>query len=134
MDDLTKKHLQDILTAIEEIESFFGSEPKLYDDFYSNLCLRRAVERNIEIIGEAMNRILKADKDIAITNSRKIVDARNYIIHGYDSLSVDILWSMIINHLPKLKNEVTKFIRFVTYSRLLNNITVTNNWRVLLNT
>lgn len=71
MDDLTKKHLQDILTAIEEIESFFGSEPKLYDDFYSNLCLRRAVERNIEIIGEAMNRILKADKDIAITNSRK---------------------------------------------------------------
>lgn len=50
-----------------------------------------------------MNRILKADKDIAITNSRKIVDARNYIIHGYDSLSVDILWSMIINHLPKLK-------------------------------
>ncbi len=44
-----------------------------------------------------MNRILKADKDIAITNSRKIVDTRNYIIHGYDSLSVDILWSMIIN-------------------------------------
>jgi len=106
MDDLTKKHLQDILTAIEEIESFFGSEPKLYDDFYSNLCLRRAVE----IIGEAMNRILKADKDIAITNSRKIVDARNYIIHGYDSLSVDILWSMIINHLPKLKNEVTTLL------------------------
>lgn len=102
MDDLTKKHLQDILTAIEEIESFFGSEPKLYDDFYSNLCLRRAVERNIEIIGEAMNRILKADKDIAITNSRKIVDARNYIIHGYDSLSVDILWSMIIN--PQIRN------------------------------
>ena len=57
-----------------------------------------------------MNRILKADKDIAITNSRKIVDARNYIIHGYDSLSVDILWSMIINHLPKLNNEVTTLL------------------------
>lgn len=106
MDDLIKKHLQDILTAIEEIDSFFDNEPKLYDDFYSNLCLRRAVERNIEIIGEAMNRILKSDDSIAITNSRKIVDARNYIIHGYDSLSVDILWSMVINHLPKLKNEV----------------------------
>ena len=96
--------------AIEEVESFFGSNPKLYDDFYSNLCLRRAIERNIEIIGEAMNRILKVDKDIAITNSRKIVDARNYIIHGYDSLSVDILWSMIINHLPKLKNEVMSLL------------------------
>lgn len=64
------------------------------------------MERNIGIIGEAMNRILKMDKDVAITNFRKIVDARNYIIHGYDSLSVDILWSIIINHLPKLRNEV----------------------------
>lgn len=57
-----------------------------------------------------MNRILKVDKDIAITNSRKIVDARNYIIHGYDSLSVDVLWSMVINHLPKLKKEVISLL------------------------
>ena len=99
MDDLIKKHLQDILTAIEEVEGFFGNAPKVYD------------ERNIEIIGEAMNRILKVDKDIAITNSRKIVDARNYIIHGYDSLSVDILWSMVINHLPKLRNEVITLLK-----------------------
>ena len=106
MDDLMKKHLQDILTAIEEIECFFGDKPKLFDDFYNNLCLRRAVERNIEIIGVAMNRVLMADRNIAITDSRKIVDARNYIIHGYDSLSADILWSMVINHLPKLKSEV----------------------------
>lgn len=110
MDDSTKKHLQDMLIAIEEIDSFFGDGLKLYDDFYSNLCLRRAVERNIEIIGEAMNRILKIEKNIAITNSRKIVDARNYIIHGYDSLSVDILWSMIINHLPKLKYEIVTLL------------------------
>ena len=110
MDDLIKKHLQDILTAIREIESFFGDKPKLFDDFYSDLCLRRAIERDIEIIGEAMNRILKTDRNIAITNSRKIVDARNYIIHGYDSLSADILWSMVINHLPKLKKEVISLL------------------------
>ena len=102
MDDLIKKHLQDILTAIQE------NKPKLFDDFYSDLCLRRAIERDIEIIGEAMNRISKTDRNIAITNSRKIVDARNYIIHGYDSLSADILWSMVINHLPKLKKELKK--------------------------
>ena len=53
-----------MLTAIEEIESFFGDKPKLFDDFYNNLCLRRAIERNIEIIGEAMNRILKTDKTL----------------------------------------------------------------------
>ncbi len=52
MDDSIKKHLQDILTAIEEIESFFGNNHKQFDNFYSNLCLRRAIERNIEIIGK----------------------------------------------------------------------------------
>ena len=105
MDENINKHLHDILDAINEIESFFGEKPKYFNEFCNDLCLRRAVERDIEIIGEAMNRILKEDRNIAITNSRKIVDARNYIIHGYDSLSADILWSIVINHLPKLKEE-----------------------------
>ena len=109
--DNTNKHLQDILTAVEEIDSFFGSEPKLFNEFAENLCLRRAVERNIEVIGEAMNRILKSNTDVQISNARKIVDARNYIIHGYDSLSVDILWRIVINHLPKLKVEVTELLK-----------------------
>lgn len=43
--DNTNKHLQDILTAIEEIDSFFGCDPKLFSEFSSNICLRRAVER-----------------------------------------------------------------------------------------
>jgi len=107
MDNFIKKHLQDILTSIEEIDYYFGDAPKLYNDFFSDLKLRRAIERNVEIIGEAMNRILKVEKDIQITNARKIVDARNYIIHGYDSLSPDILWSIVVNHLPKLKEEIT---------------------------
>ena len=105
MDENINKHLHDILDAINEIESFFGDKPKYFNEFCNDLCLRRAVERDIEIIGEAVNRILKEDRNIAITNSRKIVDARNYIIHGYDSLSADILWSIVINHLPKLKEE-----------------------------
>lgn len=110
MDDTIKKHLSDILMAIHEIDDFLGNGPKLFDYFFSNLCLRRAIERNIEIIGEAMNRILKVEASIQITNSRKIVDARNYIIHGYDSLSADILWSIVVNHLPKLKKEVQKLL------------------------
>lgn len=94
----------------DEIDDYFDN----YFDFkYSlqDICLKRAVERDIEIIGEAMNRILKEDRNIAITNSRKIVDARNYIIHGYDSLSADILWSIVINHLPKLKEEVQVLLK-----------------------
>ena len=73
MDNFIKKHLQDIATAIDEIESFFDDQPKLFENFCKDLRLRRAIERNIEIIGEAMNRILKTSPTIAITNSRKIV-------------------------------------------------------------
>ncbi|MDR2407195.1 MAG: DUF86 domain-containing protein [Bacteroidales bacterium] len=50
-----------------------------------------------------MNSVLNSEHDIQITNARKIVDTRNYIIHGYDSLTADILWSIVINHLPVLK-------------------------------
>ena len=65
-------------------------------------------------MGEAMNRVLKAVPDIQITNARKIVDTRNYIIHGYDSLSADILWSIIINHLPLLRKELKEILGDVT--------------------
>ena len=106
MADYTKKHLQDILDAIDDIESFFEGRPKLFEQFCEDLRLRRAIERCSEIIGEAMNRILREEGSVPITNARKIVDARNYIIHGYDSLSVDILWSIVVNHLPRLKGEV----------------------------
>ena len=110
MDDKIKKYLEDILTAIDEIDTFFEKFPRKYDEFVDNFLIRRAVERNIEIIGEAMNRILKSDSTIAITNARKIVDTRNYIIHGYDSLTPDILWSIVINHLPLLKSEVVNLL------------------------
>jgi uncharacterized protein with HEPN domain len=110
MDDFIKKHLSDIQTAIEEIESFFEGKQKVFNDFVNDLRLRRAVERDIEIIGEATNRILKANGDIQITNARKIVDARNWVAHGYDSLSVDILWTIVVKHLPKLKDEVNNLL------------------------
>ena len=74
-------------------------------------CLKNFVE--IYVYKERLRGALKLkeNKDIAITNARKIVDARNYIVHGYDSLSVDILWSIVVNHLPRLKNEVEKLLQ-----------------------
>jgi len=110
MDDFIKKHLSDILNAIEEIDDFYDGKKKLYKDFENNLLLRRGVERNIEIIGEAINRILKVNSDIQITNARKIVDTRNWVSHSYDAVSNDILWSIVVNHLPKLKEEVRKLL------------------------
>jgi uncharacterized protein with HEPN domain len=71
---------------------------------------RRAVERNIEIIGEATNRILQKDESTELSNSRKIVDTRNRIIHGYDKVSDDIIWSIVINYLPILKIEAQNLL------------------------
>ena len=57
-----------------------------------------------------MNRILKEDSEIIISNSRKIVDVRNRIIHGYDSVSDEVIWGIVIRHLPILQKEVEKML------------------------
>lgn len=92
--------------SINEIESYFVDIPKLFEVYQNDLRTKRAVERNIEIIGEAMSRILKEDNHIEISNSRKIVDVRNRIIHGYDSVSDDVIWGIVIKNLPLLQKEV----------------------------
>ena len=106
----TKTWLYDILNAINEIEGFFVGIPKEFLNYQSDLRTKRAVERNIEIIGEAMNRILKQNEPIQITNSRKFVDVRNRIIHGYDSVSDDVIWGIVIRHLPILQAEIQQLL------------------------
>jgi uncharacterized protein with HEPN domain len=106
MDDNIKTWLYDILSSINEIESYFVETPKMFEIYQNDLRTKRAVERNIEIIGEAMSRILKENSEIEISNSRKIVDVRNRIIHGYDSVSDDVIWGIVIRNLPILQNEV----------------------------
>jgi uncharacterized protein with HEPN domain len=109
MDNEVKTWLKDIEQAILEINSFIP-EIKNFKDFQKDLKTKRAVERNIEIIGEAMTRILKAEPYIKISDTRKIVDTRNRIIHGYDSVSEDILWGIIIRNLPTLDKEVKELL------------------------
>ncbi|RYE50274.1 MAG: DUF86 domain-containing protein [Sphingobacteriales bacterium] len=106
MDTKIKVWLYDILNAIVEIESFFDPGEKTFEHYQSDLRTRRAIERNIEIIGEALSRLLKSDETLAISNSRKIVDTRNRIIHGYDSVSDEVIWGIVVKHLPTLKQEV----------------------------
>jgi len=105
MQDEIKVWLEDIEKAIIEINEFLP-EPRNFNEFEKDTKTKRAVERNIEIIGEAMSRILKLKPDIEISNSRKIVDTRNRIIHGYDSVSDDVIWLIIIRFLPVLIDEV----------------------------
>ena len=109
MDLEIKKWLKDIDLAIFEINSFFPKK-KVFYEFQNDVKCRKAVERNIEIIGEALSRILKFKPDIQISDARKIVDTRNRIIHGYDSLSADVIWLILIRHLPVLEKEVKELL------------------------
>jgi uncharacterized protein with HEPN domain len=73
--------------------------------------LRRAVEREFEIIGEAMNRIEKIDSTINISSKKQIINLRNRVIHGYDKIDNDIIWGTIVRHLPNLKQEIEDLLR-----------------------
>lgn len=110
MDERIKKYISDILECIYEIESAITRFGKKYEVFDSDVIFRKFVERNIEITGEAMGRILKINPSISITSARKIVDTRNYVIHAYDSLKSDILWAIVVNHIPKLKLELLELL------------------------
>lgn len=94
--------LYDILNSIEEIESYFGDNPKLFSEYQKDIKTKRAIERNIEIIGEAVNRILKTEPSFQIENARNIIGTRNRIIHDYDHITDEMIWSIVINSLPKL--------------------------------
>ncbi|WP_307718908.1 HepT-like ribonuclease domain-containing protein [Schleiferia thermophila] len=93
-----------------EINLFLPDKKDFYA-FQRDLKTKRAIERNIEIIGEAVNRIIKAYPEIPITNARKIIDTRNRIIHGYDSVSEDIIWAIVVRELGNLETEVDKLLK-----------------------
>jgi uncharacterized protein with HEPN domain len=112
MDNRIEKWLTDIRLAGEEINFFVGQHAASFDDFRGNPLLKRAVERNLEIIGEAVNRVIKADKayEMRIQHAKSIVGLRNQIIHGYDSISDENLWSILLSHLPVLLSDVNKLL------------------------
>lgn len=112
MDERILKWLYDIRIAIDEIESFFEGQEMNLHKYKNSLILKRAVERNLEIIGEAVNRIKQRDEKFLenITEARSIIGLRNQVIHAYDNVSDETIWSILANHLPKLRSEVNELI------------------------
>ena len=104
-----RKYLFDIKTSIDSINEYLG-EKRNFFEYQNNKLLRRGIEREIEIIGEAMNRALKLDPDLDIKNARQIVDTRNWVIHGYDKVDDVVVWAIVSKHLPALKTEVEKYL------------------------
>ena len=110
MDKEIQVWLFDILNSILEIESFVDFEETNFQDYSSDVKTKRGVERNLEIIGEAVNRISKKDENLEITDKRKIISVRNKIIHGYDQVSDELIWSIITQYLPVLEKEVRQYL------------------------
>ena len=112
MDDRVKKWLFDVQKAILEIEFFLEGRERVFSVYQKDLLLKRAIERELEIIGEAMNRISKVDEKLTdqIADARNIIGLRNQVIHAYDNISDENIWAIVINHLPTLKADVMKLL------------------------
>ena len=105
-----KKYLYDINEACDLIIKFTNNIT--FDDYCKDRMIQSAVERQFEIIGEALNQVINIDADISlsITNYRKIINFRNMLIHGYASVSNDIVWGIIDKELAILKKEVVQML------------------------
>ncbi len=108
MDNRINAWLEDIERSIDEIFDFLP-EKKDFFEYQKDLKTKKAVERNIEIIGEAINRISKhKESEIEIKNAQKIIGTRNRIAHEYDNISDEVIWTIIIRELPELKMEINE--------------------------
>lgn len=90
MDSEVKKYLFDIRESIDSIENYLGDK-RDFNIYKTNKMLRRAVEREFEIIGEAMKCIEKLNSNINIPGTRQIIGLRNRVIHGYDKIDDEIV-------------------------------------------
>ena len=99
-----KKYLSDILYAVSLIEEFSSS----IDDFHAYVNdqkTKSAVERQLAIVGEALNKYLKLDEANHFENAKQIISFRNWLVHAYDSIDDTVVWGVIKKHLPLLKKE-----------------------------
>jgi uncharacterized protein with HEPN domain len=109
MDIKIKTWLLDIVQSIDEIFLFIDNN-KDFLVYKSDMKTKKAVERNLEIIGEAVNRILKVDANFQLKNAKNIVGTRNRIIHSYDNISDEVIWTIVTRELPELKIQVLEML------------------------
>ncbi|MDE7471271.1 MAG: hypothetical protein K2M57_07500, partial [Paramuribaculum sp.] len=101
-------YLQDILDAINDMQSCFVGFPNRFDLFEKDIMRKCVVERKVEIMGEAINRIRKTDSSIIIPNARAIIDTRHRRIPASDNVQADFRWSLVIRHIPELKKDIER--------------------------
>jgi uncharacterized protein with HEPN domain len=109
MKRLAKVYLEDILNSIDAIPNYLAGV-KSIDDYRRRKIVQRAVERELEIIGEAMNQLLEEYPHITIPESRQIIGMRNRIIHGYASIDDSVLWKAATESLGGLRKTISELM------------------------
>ena len=102
----SKKYLEDVRQAAELLEQF--TRGKAIADYREDALLRSGVERQFEIIGEALNRLSRTDPVTAgrISEYRSVIGFRNVLIHGYNAIDDSVVWEVLQAKLPTLRREV----------------------------
>lgn len=105
-----RTYLWDIAQASRHIASFTAG--KTLAEYQTDVLLRSAVERQFEIIGEALNQALRHFPELAsrISTSQQIIAFRNRLIHGYATIVTDVVWAIIVEDLPQLRAEVEQLL------------------------
>jgi len=109
MTDKAIKYLSDIQYAISLIDSFLEGVENFFI-YQSDLKTQSAIERQLGIIGEAVNKFRQEENEVVLSHTKQIVDFRNRIIHSYDNIDASIVWAIFKNHLPILKKEVDEIL------------------------
>jgi uncharacterized protein with HEPN domain len=109
MTEQAKKYLSDILAAIELAEDFSKDTPT-FQSYQSDLKTKSAVERQLEILGEAVNKYSREAPEFPLSNVLQIVSFRNRLAHNYDNVDDAIVWAVLKNHLPVLKQEASGYL------------------------
>lgn len=102
------KYILDIESIISEIEVIKSRTKNDFSLFKNDIILQRAIERELEIIGEAIRNSIEIQPDIPISSSKKIIGLRNIISHAYDSIEAELLWGIIQRDIPLLSEEIQK--------------------------
>ena len=101
--------LKDILESALSIDEYLEGR-RIFSEFKESKITRRAIERELEIIGEATNNLLKLNPEIPLSHARLIVDLRNRVIHAYDSVDEIIIWKIVMRDIPVLLEEVKQLL------------------------
>jgi uncharacterized protein with HEPN domain len=91
--------------AIDLIENFIADTTD-FNLYQKDLKTQSTVERQLGIIGEALNKLKQTESDLSIQNDKQIIGFRNQLVHAYDSIDNAIVWVIVKRHLLELKKEI----------------------------